>query len=348
MTPHKLKIAVVIPFYQKEAGLLRKAIKSAINQDYKCVMDIIIIDDGSPTPAYPECDGLEYDEKRIQIRIIRQKNKGYPAAINLGLENIIPDTDFVAFLDSDDEWSKVHLSTIFNHRQDFDFYFCTHIRYDVDKNLFPNNKIPLPFTHTQDIKGTDLKELKGDRVQDFFLRKFKGVGAPTFILNWKKHSSIRWSERLVTASDDLYLVTILLNNQNKILYSELINLKAGKGVNIFYNLPTWESIHALKNLYNSLLLSQEYKTLLKDYPQYSDHLKKRQLKLYTEVCACFNHAVFNRKPIVWKLVWNILKIEPTILFWYWPLTFKLLTQKIKNYSKNQSDLSPNIKKSNEA
>ncbi|MBP9877565.1 MAG: glycosyltransferase family 2 protein [Alphaproteobacteria bacterium] len=341
MTPHKLKIAVVIPFYQKEAGLLRKAIKSAINQDYKCVMDIIIIDDGSPAPAYPECDELEYDKKRIQIRIIRQKNKGVAAARNLALENVSSDTDYIALLDPDDEWKPEHLKTIFKHSQNFDFYFCRHIRYDKEYTAYHKNLQHLSFSKIKPIHNTELIQLKGDVLKEFFLEKFDDIGG-TFIINWKKYYNTRFDEEIHLAEDYLFFLKILLQNP-KVLYSEKINVRAGNGLNIYYNLPSWKEPMYLKTSYLYFLLIKKYDELIQSYSQYQKYTNLKKKKNASESILCFLYCIFHNKNIAWKWVQKIITIYPQILLWFFPIILQLAIQKTKNkyHQNNNSSQSDN-------
>ena len=72
------KISVVIPYYQREPGILRKAIVSAIRQTVVGPMEIIVVDDSSPVPARDELREL-ITTNSSQIRIVAQANAG-PAA----------------------------------------------------------------------------------------------------------------------------------------------------------------------------------------------------------------------------------------------------------------------------
>jgi glycosyltransferase involved in cell wall biosynthesis len=68
---------------------------------------VIVVDDGSTD------NGAEivrrFDDSRI--RLIRQENRGVSAARNQGIDKAV--SDFIAFLDADDEWMPKHLETIF-------------------------------------------------------------------------------------------------------------------------------------------------------------------------------------------------------------------------------------------
>src|SRR5688572_21207423 len=96
------KLTVVIPYYQKEPGILRRALASVFAQTLED-FHVLVIDDESPYPIADELAGLA-QEKRERITVIRQPNGGPGGARNTGLDNVPADSDFVAFLDSDDVW----------------------------------------------------------------------------------------------------------------------------------------------------------------------------------------------------------------------------------------------------
>ena len=48
-------IAVIIPFFQREAGILGRALKSIADQNYpNSALYVIVVDDGSPVSAESE------------------------------------------------------------------------------------------------------------------------------------------------------------------------------------------------------------------------------------------------------------------------------------------------------
>ena len=90
-----MKISVIIPTFNRKKTLAR-AIQSVISQSLS-PYEILIIDDGSN-------DGTkEWVKENFQnIKYIYQNNHGVSSARNVGIENAYG--DWVAFLDSDDEW----------------------------------------------------------------------------------------------------------------------------------------------------------------------------------------------------------------------------------------------------
>jgi len=98
------KISVIIPLYNKSSYIAR-ALNSVLNQTYQN-FEIIVVDDGSTD------DGAKIVRGFIdpRIRLIDQENRGVSAARNRGVDEAI--SDFIAFLDADDEWIPHHLETI--------------------------------------------------------------------------------------------------------------------------------------------------------------------------------------------------------------------------------------------
>jgi len=87
--------SIVIPTYNR-CNQLRAALDSVLAQTFKDY-ELIVIDDGS-TDETPSIEDIYKDK----IRFIRQKNRGVSAARNAGI--LTGDSDYIAFLDSDDIW----------------------------------------------------------------------------------------------------------------------------------------------------------------------------------------------------------------------------------------------------
>ena len=94
----EIKVSVIIPFYNR-IKLVVRAIKSVLNQTHKNY-EILLVNDGS-TDKMEELKDLIKKEKCIKL-INVEPNKGAANARNIGIENATG--DYIAFLDSDDEF----------------------------------------------------------------------------------------------------------------------------------------------------------------------------------------------------------------------------------------------------
>jgi len=90
-------ISVIIPTYNR-AALLPRAVKSVLDQTHRNI-EVIVVDDCS-TDSTDEVVKSIVDERLKYVRL--ERNSGGSAARNKGVE--IAQGEYIAFLDSDDEW----------------------------------------------------------------------------------------------------------------------------------------------------------------------------------------------------------------------------------------------------
>lgn len=115
-------IGVVIPYYQREAGILARALRSVARQrDIRDVL-LVVVDDASPAPAAQDIAEIQ-EGFPFPLEVIIQPNGGPGSARNRALEALAGRVCYVAFLDSDDEWSDDHLArALLALQQGFDVY----------------------------------------------------------------------------------------------------------------------------------------------------------------------------------------------------------------------------------
>jgi glycosyltransferase involved in cell wall biosynthesis len=106
-----IEFSVVIPLYNK-GPYIKRTLDSVLKQTIQS-FEIIVIDGGS-TDKGPSVV-KDFDDPRI--RFFQQKRTGVSAARNQGVN--ISQSDFIAFLDADDEWMPQHLETIQNLQKKF-------------------------------------------------------------------------------------------------------------------------------------------------------------------------------------------------------------------------------------
>jgi glycosyltransferase involved in cell wall biosynthesis len=99
------EFSVIIPLYNK-GPYIERAIHSILCQKIQD-FELIIVDDGSTD------NGVEIVKKIADSRInlVQQKNTGVSGARNRGAAEAT--TNYIAFLDADDEWMPHHLEAIF-------------------------------------------------------------------------------------------------------------------------------------------------------------------------------------------------------------------------------------------
>jgi len=137
-----MDISVVIPTYNRYE-FLKRALESIYAQTY-LPLEVIVVDDGSS-------DNTSQIKKDFpNITYLYQKNAGVSSARNLGIRNA--SCEWIAFLDSDDEWLRDKLA----------------LQVNFHKN---NPKILMSYTDERWIR--DSKEIK-------IPKKFKKFGGDIF------------------------------------------------------------------------------------------------------------------------------------------------------------------------
>jgi len=115
----KTLVSVIIPTYNR-AEFLKIAIESVLNQTFK-EFELLIIDDGSTDNTKDIVNSFN-DEK---IRYIHYtENQGPSYARNIGIKN--SQSNFIAFLDSDDSWKKEKLEIQYKTMMENPEYLLSH------------------------------------------------------------------------------------------------------------------------------------------------------------------------------------------------------------------------------
>lgn len=109
-------VSIIIPVYNSEKTINR-CVESVVASLALCTDDyeIICIDDGSSDGSLSMLKELASQNERIKV--IHQDNAGAASARNRGLG--IAKGDFIAFNDSDDEWTEDHASVLLSLFEEF-------------------------------------------------------------------------------------------------------------------------------------------------------------------------------------------------------------------------------------
>ena len=239
-------VGVVIPFYQRESGILAKALLSiAAQQVESTAFTIVIVDDGSPIPADEELASVALPE-HCRIELIKQKNAGPAVARNTALDYLQQcEISTVAFLDSDDVWKEQHIAEALSALSSgAGFYFCDHSRFDEESSWFTLLDC---FKHWDDTAAAhDIKlsadkqiaELSGVNCFNLFIKEYLSQTS-CIVYDFKSQLDARFDPSLVSAGEDFFLWLHLVSNCKKVVFSFNINTHCGEGVNIYYDSFDW-------------------------------------------------------------------------------------------------------------
>jgi len=276
-----INIAVIIPFYQAEDGILRRALESVAMQQLpeNVSLSVVIVDDASPYPVSSELDGFVFGSPH-SLKVIRQANAGPAGARNSGLDSLVGgDVNFVSFLDSDDIWHPLHIHRALAALEKSDFFFCNHLRSKHYGDYFRG----LPETwrhltqkreeeHSQTVKVFAAGELTGTMIREC------PPQTSTVVYNFQKNSDLRFNVSLKSAGED-HIFWIELSIDNVTAVDLRMNVSCGEGLNLYWSNVSWDNPKSI-SIQGCLAIQYNYmKNSERIYSKDSETIAFRQ-KLY--------------------------------------------------------------------
>lgn len=224
-------VSVIIPFYQKKEGILKAAVMSALNQQTDASMQIIVVDDGSPISARKELQGVFSSHPGV-IVIVEKKNGGAGAARNTGLDHVKPETDYVAFLDSDDIWMERHVDrALWALNQGYDFYFSDFYQLGQNVTAFSRARRILLEDHPRIHPSDPIHEFSGKMVDQILTGNI--LGTSVIVYNFRQFPSLRYPEDFRHTGEEYIFWINLASKSKRIAFSSEPECRYGPGVNIF-------------------------------------------------------------------------------------------------------------------
>lgn len=226
-------ITVVIPYFQRQPGVLSRALASvAAQRGLALPVKVIVVDDASPVPASTELPTVAWPDG-MHLHLLTQSNAGPGAARNAGLAAVRADTQFLAFLDSDDTWSPDHLArAIAALDAGFDFYFADHFQLGQQVGAFERGGRIAPAQHPLlPVAAPSLHAYQGD----LFDQVLRGnvVGTSTVVYRWQGCAQERFRVDFTTAGEDYLFWMGLAARGARAAFSSQVEAVYGQGVNVY-------------------------------------------------------------------------------------------------------------------
>lgn len=240
MLPPLQTIAVIIPYFQTEAGILRRAILSVLAQRLPKAMrvHIIVVDDGSPVSAASEMEGIAFEEVFL-LTILVQPNGGVGTARNRALSAVPADTDVIAFLDSDDTWREGHIAKGLEAlASGYDFYFCDNVREGHHASHFVADE-GLIMTHVADASEPSLIALSTSDMATLILRDFP-CQMSTVMYCYAIAPQARFDTSFRYAGEDVVFFLQVVPHARNVCFSTACMVHCGKGINLYFSNMGWE------------------------------------------------------------------------------------------------------------
>jgi succinoglycan biosynthesis protein ExoW len=248
-------LSVIIPFFQREPGILSRALTSITLQHIPAgwLVEVIVVDDGSPRQARDELRDLDFREP-LRLKVIRQENGGVAAARNRGLDEATPSATLIAFLDSDDVWLPDHLARAIDaHESGFDFYFTDNRRLGYHSSHVRSHCAPATgrFIAAAQQK-TGILEVPTDFMVGLILQEFP-TQASTVIYKASIAAHLRFNTGLKSAGEDVLFFTALAATARRVGFDLDSYVECGGGLNMYFANLSWDSPLCLAIMVDKLL-----------------------------------------------------------------------------------------------
>ena len=309
---HRMKptIAVLVPYYQREPGLLAGALRCVAAQQVDAVLRVVVVDDESPAPAdddLAQCKSLGLD-----VHVIRQPNAGPGGARNTGLDYIGGDADLVAFLDSDDRWRPTHLARALRALDSgANVYFSNLVHIGADQPAFERAgrldgiaKTPIDME-----RGLWLYE------DDMLTQVVMGnlIGTPTVVYCPQGFADHRFRPEYRRAGEDYLFWMGLAVRQARFCFGTEATVDCGRGVNV-YSGAGWGTDGFARRLYDELLYRIASERDFSLSVPARRHVAAQKRSLARSFGADLVHRVRHRLAIDWPLVATFSRQRPQ-----WPI-----------------------------
>lgn len=324
------EIAIVIPFFQREAGLLAQCVRSILEQPGDVNFRIIIVDDESPVPADQELAELLPDSAD-RIRIIRQKNGGPGAARNTGLDNVPAGTPYVTFLDSDDQWTGPFLSdAVFALEQGYDLFMGNSTRIGSETTRFQWDRNPLlnirPEDHKSIDTGREVYEFRGDFF-DLLIRRSNIIGPTTMAYRFDKYPDVRFDPTIYNGQDRLFKLTLGQHFQ-AIAFSPRLYAHEGEGINIF-DKSQWGTAGSIRLLSSYIRLSRAILKQIHLNDQQRAYVRAQLADSRRSFALSIPHLLKKGVAVDWRRVFSTFREDPACAALFLPNLARGLLGKLR-------------------
>jgi succinoglycan biosynthesis protein ExoW len=260
-------VAVIIPYFQREPGILRRALRSvaaqALPDDVR--LKVVVVDDESPHPLDEELQGFHLPEP-FELVTLWRENGGPGAARNTGLDDLDPsEVDFVAFIDSDDVWFEQHIAaSLLALNRGADFHFANSIHDDRTSFSYFDY---MAERHDLGIDAAPAaRMIPGQEAFDEFIVHCIPHTSQV-VYRFSSHPDIRFDTSLRRTGEDQLFWIELARRSEFVSYLTAPMGSRGQGVSIYREALAWDSVNAPDRLIDGLIFRHK---LVSSYPLDSD------------------------------------------------------------------------------
>lgn len=244
------KLTVIIPYYQKEPGILRRALASVFSQSFQD-FHILVIDDQSPHPVDEELK-LIGDSERTRLTVIKQPNKGPGGARNTGLDHVPEAAEFVAFLDSDDVWTVDHLKNAYESMSRFgaDCYWASITGGEAFYYHFGVADLAESDTVVRLQEKPLVVEIPD--LTNVMLKNWSFLHLSCMVIGRSLFETVRFDAALRLAAEDVLFFCDCVLSARRVVLCDAPGAERGEGINIFHSIDN-DSPQFLQQQFNTFV-----------------------------------------------------------------------------------------------
>lgn len=300
-------ITVVIPYFQREGGVLRRALHSVAEQR-GCALPVhvIVVDDESPAPPEPEINAA--GALPGTIALLKQRNGGPASARNKALDHAPPDSRYIAFLDSDDAWSSDHLArAVTCLKAGHDCFFGDHLQLGQSHGAFARARRIDPAQHPFIGEHTTLHTYRGDMFDQIV--RGNVIGTSTVVYAFERLRDHRFRTEFTSAGEDYLFWMGMAKRSTRFAFSSEIEATYGRGVNV-YSGAGWGTPQHLERLHNELRYKKTIARLFDVTPAQREAVDASIAQLRESVARDLLHRLRHRRSTPLGLLAAHLRLDP--------------------------------------
>jgi succinoglycan biosynthesis protein ExoW len=300
-------ITVVIPYFQRETGVLRRALQSVADQRGCALpLHVIIVDDESPAPPEPEIAAA--GTLAGTLTLLKQRNGGPASARNKALDHAPSDTRYVAFLDSDDAWSPDHLARAVTCLEaGHDCFFGDFFQLGQSQGAFSRAGRLHPADHPTVGSHATLHAFRGDMFDQILSGNV--IGTPTVVYAFECLRDHRFRTEFTSAGEDYLFWMGMAKRSTRFAFSSEIEATCGRGVNV-YSGAGWGTPRHLERLHNELRYRKTIGRLFDITPAQRKVIAASVAQLRRSVARDLLHRLRHRCPTPPVLLAAHLRLDP--------------------------------------
>lgn len=316
-----MTLAVVIPYFQRTAGLLARALASVLAQRDVADVRVVVVDDASPVPAVDEVARL--GSTRLPIEVILQANGGPAAARNRALDSLDSSVRQVAFLDSDDVWTEDHLRhAVLALAAGHDFYFSDLCQPGQTVGAFERaGRIDVAahplIVADESADGAATPTLRR-YVGDMFDQIIAGnvIGTSTVVIDFERFRAQRFDAAFYSAGEDYLFWIACARAGARFCFSTDVEVHYGYGVNVYAG-SGWGTDGYLRRIHNEMRYRK--RLLVLDLTDAQRRLVRQKIDtLRLEFAEDVVHRLSRRRAVSTALLRAQFKLDPASL-WMLPI-----------------------------